>query len=422
VGAIRELGLRPIINACGPATRVGGHRMHPEVVAAIAEAAQSHFAIDELQERAGKIVAEATGAEAGFVSAGASSGLTLAAAAVLARVDPVRMEALPDTSDMPNEILVQQGHRNAYDHALRAAGARLVDVGTQGYPGGGRTHPWQIEAAIGPKTVAIAHPMQNSPGSVPLAKVVEIAHRHDLAVIVDAAAALPPKENLRTFIAAGADLVAYSGGKAIGGPQASGILCGRADLIRAAALQQLDMDVDQRTWRYRSMIDSGELPGPPHHGIARSMKVGKEQIVGLLVALQRFIAADEPAELARQERLLDRVASEIQRLGEGRDDFPTVILRRPPVDGRIPFPLLALDFGGPAASDRAAAASRVLEGGDPPVYLGELWLDQGHLAVIASTVADYEADQIAAAVAATVDTLGRRDPRLAAQTAAGQSR
>ncbi len=95
----------------------------------------------------------ATGAEAGFVSAGASSGLTLAAAAVLAGVDPVRIDRLPDTDGMPNEILVQAGHRNAYDHALRAAGARLVDVGTQGYPGGGRTHPWQIEAAIGPRTV-----------------------------------------------------------------------------------------------------------------------------------------------------------------------------------------------------------------------------------------------------------------------------
>src|SRR5437667_287114 len=124
-----------------------------------------------------------------------------AAAAALARVDPVLIDRLPETDEMPNEILVQQGHRNAYDHALRAAGARLVDVGTQGYPGGGRTHPWQIEAAIGPRTVAIAHPVQNAPGTVPLPQVAEIAHRHGLAVIVDAAAALPPKENLRRFIA-----------------------------------------------------------------------------------------------------------------------------------------------------------------------------------------------------------------------------
>ncbi|HEU4656653.1 MAG TPA: aminotransferase class V-fold PLP-dependent enzyme, partial [Capillimicrobium sp.] len=159
---------------------------------------------------------------------GKSTLLTrIAEEARAAGVDPVRIDQLPFTDGMPNEILVQAGHRNAYDHALRAAGARIVDVGTQGYPGGGRTHAWQVEAAIGPQTVGIAVPFQNAPGTVPLKQVCEIAHRHGLAVIVDAAAALPPKENLRRFIADGADLVAYSGGKAIGGPQASGILCGR---------------------------------------------------------------------------------------------------------------------------------------------------------------------------------------------------
>jgi L-seryl-tRNA(Ser) seleniumtransferase len=377
--------------------------MHPEVVAAMAEAAALHFAIDELQERAGALIAEATGAEAGFVTAGASSGLTLAAAAALAGVDPVLIDRLPFTDGIPNEILVQRGHRNAYDHALRAAGARLVEVGTQGYPGGGRTHAWQIEAGIGPQTVAIAHPVQNAPGTVPLPKVLEIAHRHDLPVIIDAAAALPPASNLRRFIDEGADLVAYSGGKAIGGPQASGILCGRADLIRAAALQQLDMDVDVRTWRYRSMIDSGEIPGPPHHGVGRSMKVGKEAIVGLLVALQRFIAADEPAEVARQQALLAGIADRLGRAAD-RDGtgWPTVTVRQPPVDGRIPYPVLAVDFGGPAAADRAAAAAQALQDGDPPVYVSELWLDQGQLGIVASTLVEDEADVVAGAITRAV--------------------
>jgi L-seryl-tRNA(Ser) seleniumtransferase len=420
---VSELGLRPIINACGPATRVGGHRMHPEVVAAIAEAAGLHFAIDELQEQAGRVIADATGAAAGFVSAGASSGLTLAAAAVLAGVDPVKIDALPFTDGMPNEILVQAGHRNAYDHALRAAGARLVDVGTQGYPGGGRTHAWQIEAAIGPQTVAIAHPHQNAPGTVPLAQVAEIAHRHGLAVIVDGAAAIPPKANLRRFIAEGADLVAYSGGKTIGGPQASGILCGRADLIRAAALQQLDMDVDQRTWRYRSMIESGQIPGPPHHGVGRSMKVGKEQIVGLLAALRRFLDADEPAEVARQTALLEHIAALLEaRVGDA--EWPKVILRRPPVDGRIGFPVLAVDLGGPAAADRAAAASRSLQAGDPPVYASELWLDQGQIVIIASTLTDQEAEPLVTAVLRALDDLtldGSRPGRTSQAMVSGRS-
>jgi D-glucosaminate-6-phosphate ammonia-lyase len=414
MGAVSELGLRPIINACGPATRVGGHRMHSEVAAAMAEAAQLHFAIDELQEHAGAIIAAATGAEAGYVSAGASSGLTLSAAAVIAGTDPVRIDRLPDTDGLPNEILIQAGHRNAYDHALRAAGARIVDVGTQGYPGNGRTHPWQIEAAIGPRTVAIAVPFQAAPGTVALAEVATIAHRHGIAVIVDGAAALPPKENLRRLIAEGADLVAFSGGKAIGGPQASGILAGRADLIRAVALNQLDMDVDARTWRYRPMIEAGTIPGPPHQGIGRSMKVGKEQIVGLLTALQRYAAADEAAELARQERLLRSIADGLASRGAGRDDWPTVSMRARNADGPVTYHVLDLDFQGrmspdrPAASDRAAAASRVLTGGDPSIYLSELWLDQGRLGVIASTLVDAEADIIVDEVAAAIDILGRR--------------
>ena len=145
---VREFGLRPIINAVGTATRVGGQRMHPEVIAAMADAAGRHFAIDELQEIAGREIAAATGAESGYVTAGASAGLLLGTAACIAGLDPDRIDRLPDTDGMPNEIIVQRGHRNAYDHALRTAGAKMVEVGYEGHPGAGRTHAWQIEAAI----------------------------------------------------------------------------------------------------------------------------------------------------------------------------------------------------------------------------------------------------------------------------------
>ena len=135
--------------------------------------------------------------------------------------------------------------------------------------------------------------------------MVAIAHRHDLPVIVDAAAALPPVENLRRFIAAGASLVAYSGGKAIGGPQASGILVGRADLIDSVALQHQDMDVYPATWTWRERyIESEPLPGPPHHGLGRPLKVGKEEIAGLVVALRRFLTRDHAAERREQEERL----------------------------------------------------------------------------------------------------------------------
>ena len=123
---VSAFGLRPIINAVGTATRVGGQRMHPEVIAAMADAAGRHFAIDELQEVAGREIAAATGAESGYVTAGASARLLLGTAACIAALDPDRIDRLPDTEGMPNEIIVQRGHRNAYDHALRTAGARIV--------------------------------------------------------------------------------------------------------------------------------------------------------------------------------------------------------------------------------------------------------------------------------------------------------
>ncbi len=218
------------------------------------------------------------------------------------------MDRLPETTGLRDEIIIQRPHLTAYTHALRLAGAKLVEVGYLGFPGQGMTWPWQIEAAITARTAAIAYSFGNAPGVVPLAAVVAIAHRHGVPVIVDAAAALPPVENLRALIAAGADLVAFSGGKAIGGPQASGILVGRAALIASVALQHQDMDVYPETWTWRGRyLESGVLPGPPHHGIGRPMKVGKEEIVGLVVALRRFLARDHAAEREAQRRQLETI-------------------------------------------------------------------------------------------------------------------
>jgi L-seryl-tRNA(Ser) seleniumtransferase len=166
------------------------------------------------------------------------------------------------------------------------------------------------------------------------------------------------------------------------------------------------MDVDARTWRYRPLIDSGVLAGPPHPGFGRPMKVGKEAIVGLLVALRRFVAADDAAELARQGALLERIVDRLAGQGIPDDSgWPAVTLRRPPVDGRIPYPVLAVDFGGAAAADRAAALVRALQAGDPPVYVGEGWLDLGQIGILASTLVDSEADMVARAVAGAVATV-----------------
>ena len=241
----------------------------------------------------------------------APAALTLATAACLTGMDAAAMDRLPDTDSMAREVVMP-----APSHRLRpcdpAAGARIREVGFNDRAMGAGVRgvePWEIAAAIGPATVAVAYAASpaNDP---PLAEVAEIAHAHDLPVIVDAAAQLPPKTNLTRFIADGADLVAYSGGKAIRGPQGTGILAGRRDLI-AAVLQQLDMDA-------RRQLDAAAGPDPaqrpagiPHHGLGRGFKVSKEDIVGLLVALDRFVAEDDAAINAAHESLLRDLAAAI---------------------------------------------------------------------------------------------------------------
>ena len=382
-GVYERLGVRRIVNAAGPVTRLGGNRLAPEVAAAMAEAAQAHVQIDDLQERASTFLADATGAEAGLITSGAEAGLLLGTAACLAGFDPRKMDDLPFVHDGRNEVVVQRGHRNAYDHAIRAAGAALVEVGYLGSPGAGCHYAWQIEAAITPKTVAVACPVMDTPGTVPLSEVAEVAHRRGLPVIVDAAAGLPPRSNLRRFIAEGADLVAFSGGKAIGGPQGSGLLVGRRDLIESARLQMLDMDVYPEIWRSgRDYLKSGRLPGPPHHGIGRSCKVGKEQAVGLLVALERYLAHDEAAELAAQ-------AARVYRLAEALDGVRGLRcnLTRP-VAGGVPRAEVWIDSEllGMTAFDVIEA----LETGDPIVCVSQGLAPRGGLVVNPMTLADGE--------------------------------
>src|SRR3989442_10036431 len=290
------LGVKRRINAAGTLTRLGGALMDEEVVAAMAAAARASVDIGELQAAASRSISKLTGAEAGIVTTGAAAALTLGAAAAMTRWDIARMAALPQTDGFPNEILLPRTHYTGYAHALRASGARLVDLGhnDRGTGAGVRgIEPWEIEAAITPRTAAFAFSASAS-NLADLPAVVAACKARGIPVIVDAAAQLPPKSNLRKFLELGADLVAFSGGKAIGGPQASGILAGRRDLVGAALVQQLDMDVSPETWSPPDLVDREAMKGVPHHGLGRGFKAGKEEIVGLPVALRRFPAADDP--------------------------------------------------------------------------------------------------------------------------------
>ena len=397
-----RFGVRTRINAAGLLTRLGGSLMPVEVLDAMTEAAGSFVDMAELQAAASAVIARYTGAEAGLVTSGAAAGLTLGTAACLAGLDAARMDRLPETGDLPNEVVMCRTHRTGYDHAIRAAGAQIREVGFNDRATGAGVRDveaWELEAAITPRTAAIAY--MATPGSrPPLAEVAALAHRHRLPVLVDAAAQLPPPENLRRFVADGADLVAFSGGKAIRGPQGTGILCGRRDLIGSAALQQLDLDVRPETWQ----PPEGFLPraphgGIPHHGIGRGCKVSKEEIVGLLVALERFVALDHAGERARQERLL--VAIRGQLAGVPHLDARLLSAAETGRD-----PLLDVHLDEDALGLSAFQLSLVLQHGDPPVHLGERRAVDGILTVNPVGLRDGEEAMVAARLRAACEGHG----------------
>jgi seryl-tRNA(Sec) selenium transferase len=393
-----RFGVRTRINAAGLLTRLGGSLMPAEVLDAMTEAAGSFVDMAELQAAASTVIARHTGAEAGLVTAGAAAALTLGTAACLAGLDPARMDRLPETDDIPNEILMCRTHRTGYDHAIRAAGARIREVGFNDRATGAGVRDveaWELETAITPRTVAIAYAA--SPGSQPpLSEVVAVGRRHGLPVLVDAAAQLPPADNLRRFTAEGAGLVAFSGGKAIRGPQGTGILCGRRDLVAAAALQQLDLDVRPETWRPpEDYLLRAALRGIPHHGIGRGFKVSKEEIVGLLVALERFVTLDHAAEQARQEALLAAIR---ERLA-GTPHIRARLLSAAET-GRDPLLELRVDEAGLGRS--AFALALTLQQGDPPLHLGERRAPEGILIINPVGLREGEAAIVAARLRAAL--------------------
>jgi D-glucosaminate-6-phosphate ammonia-lyase len=389
------LGVRTIINAKGPATRLSGGTMRPEVSAAMAEASQHCVEMAELQACASEVIAEITGAEAGLVTSGAAAGLLLGTAACVTGLNSGRMNRLPDTSGMASEVVIVRSQRNFYDHMLRAIGVNLIEVGLPDrYAGAGArdAEAWEIADVLSERTAAV-HWVAGPNARPRLEQVVEVAHAAGVPVLVDAAAQLPPAANLRQFIDAGADLVAFSGGKAIGGPQASGILCGRRYLIMAAALQNLDLDVFYELWAPPAhFIDKTRLKGLPQHGIGRGCKVGKEEIVGLLTALRLFVEEDGAARRDRWRGLTQELADGLAGLPHARAHLLD--------QGEVP--LVALDLDEAAARLGALELMRRLEHGTPAVFADPSALDQGRILFGPMALKDGEPAQIAERVRAAL--------------------
>lgn len=287
-----RIGIRTIINASGATTAVGGTLMPPEVSAAMVEASRAFVVVEELNAAVGEIIAKVTGAEAGYVTAGSAAGMLLAAAACITGTDKANVRRLPQTDGMAHEIVVHRCQRINYDQMFQAAGATLVEIGL---PRG--TERWELEAAIGERTAAIAYidSPSTTPGALDFATVVEVARSRNVPVIVDAASTLPPVWHLQRWIAWGADLVIYSGGKGIHGPQDSGLLAGRSDLIAAAAMN-----------------------GAPNAAIGRGMKVSKEAMAGLWAALDRFMQHDHERDFQQHLQQAEYLRANLQERADVR--------------------------------------------------------------------------------------------------------
>jgi len=282
---IRELGVRPCINAAGTYTALTGSLMPPEVVAGIQAASRHYVRLNELHDAVGRRIAELLKCPAAMVSAGCASALSLATAACVAGDDQERIRRIPDTTGMKNEVLVQRTHRVGYDHAIRNAGVRLVEIESRE----------ELENKINERTAMLFFlNSSDTEGKIHHEEFVAFGKKHSIPTLIDAAADVPPVDNLFRFTRLGFDLVAFSGGKGLRGPQSSGLLLGRKDLIAAARLNN----------------------NPNSDSLCRTNKVNKEEIVGMLLALELFLKRDHEAVWKEWEARCSRIT---QALAEFKD-------------------------------------------------------------------------------------------------------
>ena len=353
-----RFGVTPVINAGGTHTTHGGSMMRPEVREAMSLAAESFVDLVELKRATGRFVAEITGAEAGMICSGAAGGLVLATAAVMTGTDPEKIAQLPNSTGMKNEILMQRNNPSGYTKCHEYAGATLTYAGNES----GATQD-QLADAITDDTAAILHTFAYGPAcpGLTLPETVEVARnaRNPLPVIVDGAAMLPPKENLTKYISEGADLVTFSGGKYIGGPQSAGLLAGRAELVEAA------------------LHNSG-----PGMAVGRPQKVGREELVGMATALQLFVESDDEARIDAMQRRAQHISDRLQGI--------------PGITASVELDYLQFHVPNCVIRfDSADEADRVWEGmheGNPRVYIARI---SGGLTANAVNILDGQEEAVA---------------------------
>jgi D-glucosaminate-6-phosphate ammonia-lyase len=325
-----RLGVRPLINGVGVVTHLGGSLMPPEVVEAMEQAGKHFVSLSELQKKVGARIAELLGAPAAMVTGGCAAAITLGTAACVAMGDPEKLRRLPDTTGMKNEIVQQKTHRGGYEQQMLLVGARIKWVERRE----------ELDRAINDRTAMLFFYNEMEPeGQIKRDEWIRVGKARGIPTFNDAASDTPPVERLSQYIREGFDLVSFSGGKALLGPQCSGLLLGRKDLIEAAVPAM-----------------------SPYAGIGRGMKVGKEEMVGLLAAVERYLKVDHDAEF---RELDSRVQYMIGRLSKIRGLNAERYL--PPIANHVPH--LRLTWEKDAfALDASEVVGRLMEG-NPPIAI-----------------------------------------------------
>jgi D-glucosaminate-6-phosphate ammonia-lyase len=325
----RELGVRPFINAAGTYTAMTSSLMPPEVMEAIQYASGHYVMLDELHDRIGERIASLVRAEAAMVTSGAAAALTLGTAAVLTGTDRKKIATLPNLDGMKSEVITQRSHRFGYDHAVRTCGVRIIEVETRE----------DLERAINEKTaMMLFYNANNNVGQIKDEEFAQIGKKRGIPTLNDAAADVPPVENLWRYTQMGFDLVAFSGGKGIRGPQSAGLLLGRKDLIAAARLN-----------------------GPPNSDtVGRGMKVNKEEMLGMLVAVDLYVKRNHQQE----RREFDKRAETIQKSASSVPGVKAEIFV-PEIANHVPHVRISWDAA--ARGITAADVVRTLREGEPSI-------------------------------------------------------
>ena len=326
---LRELGVRPFINAAGTYTAMTASLMPEEVMDAINYASKHYVMLDELHDKVGERIAKLVQAEGAMVTSGAASALTLGTAAVLTGGDNQKMVDLPNLANMKSEVIMQKSHRFGYDHAVRNCGVQIVEVETRE----------DFERAVNPKTaMMLFYNNNNREGRIQDEEFVQLGKKHGIPTFNDAAADVPPVENLWKYTKMGFDLVAISGGKGIRGPQSAGMLLGRKDLIEAARKN-----------------------APPNgNTVGRGMKVNKEEMLGMLAALELYVEKDH----AKEQRDFEKRAEEIKKAA-GSVPGVTAEIFVPEVANHVPHVRVTWDAA--ALGIRANEVVRALRDGEPSI-------------------------------------------------------